>query len=292
MAAPLERGAVVLGQLARLDLPGDPRALQLLAAAATNVGAFDQAFSLYGAAAARLRDQGRLGVLARILSIQSWSAILVADFPVALTSAEEGARLGDLAEAAAHSGHLDEARSLMSRVGSVAGQTPSPWLHATLRYARAVLADDENAEAAFKDAADGQDMARWPFLQARLQLAFGEWLRRQRRIAESRVPLRSARDAFDALGATPWGERARQELRAAGETSRRRAVGTVDVLTTQELQIVQLAAAGLSNREIGRRLYLSHRTVESHLYRAFPKLGITSRAQHPGLPTNGMQAPG
>ena len=93
MAAPLERGAVVLGQLARLDLPDDPRTLQLLAAAATNVGAFDQAFSLYGAAAARLRDQGRLGVLARILSIQSWSAILVADFPVALTSAEEGARL-------------------------------------------------------------------------------------------------------------------------------------------------------------------------------------------------------
>ena len=386
MAAPLERGAVVLGQLARLDLPDDLRALQLLAAAATNVGAFDQAFSLYGAAAARLRDQGRLGVLARILSIQSWSAILVADFPVALTSAEEGARLaaetaqplwqmqawtaqatiaalrgdhaaaedlaariehatlplgaasnlalvqyaramsalgrgrhdeaydqlrrvyepgdpahhqlfvafdiGDLAEAAAHSGHLDEARSLLSRVASVAGQTPSPWLHATLRYARAVLADDENAEAAFRDAADGQDMARWPFLQARLQLAFGEWLRRQRRTAESRVPLRAARDAFDALGATPWGERARQELRAAGETSRRRAVGTVDVLTTQELQIVQLAAAGLSNREIGRRLYLSHRTVESHLYRAFPKLGITSRAQLPGLPANGMQVPG
>ena len=180
----------------------------------------------------------------------------------------------------------------MSRVGSVAGQTPSPWLHATLRYARAVLADDENAEAAFRDAVDGQDMARWPFLQARLQLAFGEWLRRQRRTAESRVPLRAARDAFDALGATPWGERARQELRAAGETSRRRAVGTVDVLTTQELQIVQLAAAGLSNREIGRRLYLSHRTVESHLYRAFPKLGITSRAQLPGLPANGMQVPG
>jgi DNA-binding CsgD family transcriptional regulator len=107
----------------------------------------------------------------------------------------------------------------------------------------------------------------------------GEWLRRQRRTAESRAPLRAARDAFDALGVAPWCERARQELRAAGETSRRRARGTLDVLTAQELQIVQMAAEGLSNREIGQKLYLSHRTVESHLYRAFPKLGITSRAQ-------------
>jgi DNA-binding CsgD family transcriptional regulator/tetratricopeptide (TPR) repeat protein len=380
MAAPLERGAVVLGQLRRLEgahAPDDPVALQLLAAAATNVGAFDQAFSLYEAAVERLREQGRLGVLARILSIQSWSAILVADFPVALTSAEEGAALaaetaqplwqmqawtaqatiaalrgdhvaaedlatrieqaalplgaasslalvqyaramsalgrgrhdeaydqlrrvyepgdpahhhmfagmciGDLAEAAAHGGHRDEARSLVGAIESVARQTPSPWVHATLRYARAVLADDENAEAAFAAAADGHDVARWPLLRARVHLAFGMWLRRQRRTAESRVPLRAARDAFDALGATPWGQQARQELRAAGETSRRRVIGRLDVLTTQELQIVQMAAAGLSNREIARRLYLSHRTVESHLYRAFPKLGITSRAQLSGL---------
>jgi DNA-binding NarL/FixJ family response regulator len=116
-------------------------------------------------------------------------------------------------------------------------------------------------------------------MRARLQLAFGEWLRRQRRVAESRTLLRAARDAFDALGMTPWSERARRELRASGETSHRRPPGTIDQLTPQELQIVQLAAEGLSNREIGQRLYLSHRTVESHLYRVFPKLGITSRSQ-------------
>jgi len=90
--------------------------------------------------------------------------------------------------------------------------------------------------------------------------------------------LRAARDGFDALGAVPWGERARQELRASGEASRRRAFELSDTLSPQELQIAQLAAAGMSNKEIGRRLFLSHRTVGSHLYRIFPKLGITARS--------------
>jgi DNA-binding CsgD family transcriptional regulator len=85
--------------------------------------------------------------------------------------------------------------------------------------------------------------------------------------------------AFDALGVIPWSERARQQLRATGETSRLRSPDTLDQLTPQELQIVQMAATGLSNREIGQMLYLSHRTVSSHLYRAFPKLGITSRTK-------------
>jgi DNA-binding NarL/FixJ family response regulator len=89
----------------------------------------------------------------------------------------------------------------------------------------------------------------------------------------------AARDG--ALGTSPWSERARRELRASGETSRQGAPDTVDQLTPQERQIIQLAAEGLSNREIGQRLYLSHRTIESHLYRVYPKLGITSSAQLP-----------
>jgi DNA-binding NarL/FixJ family response regulator len=103
--------------------------------------------------------------------------------------------------------------------------------------------------------------------------------------------LRAARDAFDALAVAPWAERARRELRASGEGSRRRTGDSLDELTPQELQIVQMAAQGLSNREIAERLYLSHRTVESHLYRVFPKLGVTSRAQLAGALGTRLGAP-
>ena len=99
------------------------------------------------------------------------------------------------------------------------------------------------------------------------------------RPADSRAPLRAARDTFDALGAAPWAQRARDELRAAGERSRQPAPRALDLLAPQELQIARLAAEGLSNREIGQQLYLSHRTISNHLYRIFPKLGITSRVE-------------
>jgi ATP/maltotriose-dependent transcriptional regulator MalT len=186
--------------------------------------------------------------------------------------------VGDLVEAAVHSGHGEQARVLLRRAENAAALTPSPWLRVSVRYAQVLLAD-EHAELEFKHVLDDAEVARWPFLRARIQLAYGQWLRRERRTQDARVPLRAARDAFDALGTPPWSERARRELRAAGENSDRRAPSTLEALTAQELHIVRLAAEGLSNREIGRRLYLSHRTVESHLYHAFPKLGINSRAQ-------------
>jgi DNA-binding CsgD family transcriptional regulator len=186
--------------------------------------------------------------------------------------------VGDMAEAAVRSGHRDQALAVVKLFEPMAGRSPVPGNFWSLDHARALLAEDEQAEAIYREVLS-RDLSAWPFMRARLQLAFGEWLRRQRRVAESRTLLRAARDAFDALGITPWSERARRELRASGETSHRRPPGTIDQLTPQELQIVQLAAEGLSNREIGQRLYLSHRTVESHLYRVFPKLGITSRSQ-------------
>jgi ATP/maltotriose-dependent transcriptional regulator MalT len=116
-----------------------------------------------------------------------------------------------------------------------------------------------------------------PFQRARALLAYRQWLRRQRRITESRAPLRDARDAFDALGCSAFGEQARRELRASGESSRRRDAVARDQLTAQELQIAHLAAQGLSNREIGQQLYVSHRTIATHLYRIYPKLGIAAR---------------
>ena len=138
-----------------------------------------------------------------------------------------------------------------------------------------MLADRDEAEALFL-AALAADLTRRPFIRARDQLAYGEWLRRQRRVAECRPSLRAARDTFDALGTAPWSERARHELRTAGERSGERQAVSSDLLTAQELQIAQLAADGLTNREIGKRLYISHRTVGAHLAKIYAKLGATS----------------
>jgi ATP/maltotriose-dependent transcriptional regulator MalT len=189
--------------------------------------------------------------------------------------------IADFTEAAVRSGRREQARSAVHRLEPLAARTPSPWFRVAMLHARALLADDE---AGYTEAL-GQNLDCSPFTRARLQQARGEWLRRHRRAAESRGPLRAARDAFDALGAIPWAERARQELRAAGGQSQQRQPSALEQLSPQELQIVQLAADGLSNRAIAQRLYLSHRTVEAHLYRVFPKLGVTSRAQLAGALT-------
>jgi DNA-binding CsgD family transcriptional regulator len=117
------------------------------------------------------------------------------------------------------------------------------------------------------------------FFQSRLQLAYGTRLRRERRAIDARAHLRAAAEGFEAVGATPWSERAREELRASGETIRHHAPDRRDELSPQEMQIAQLAAEGLSNRQIAARLFVSHRTVGSHLYKIFPKLGISSRGE-------------
>jgi DNA-binding CsgD family transcriptional regulator len=195
-----------------------------------------------------------------------------------------------LADAASQSGQRDITAPIFDELEALAQRTPSPTLHAGLVYARAVLASDDGAEQLYEIAL-GSDLRRHPFERARLQLAYGAWLRRQRRVSESRAPLRAARQVFDALACVPWGERARQELRASGEQSTGRVPATRDQLSTQELQIAQMAATGMTNREIAQQLYLSHRTVGSHLYRVFPKLGITSRSQIAGALHVGAEDP-
>jgi DNA-binding CsgD family transcriptional regulator len=190
-----------------------------------------------------------------------------------------GWALADLADAAVRGeGDLDVVRGYLGEWDQAATETGAPQLRVQLAYAAAILAPDASAERQFR-AAIAAGKTDWPFYVARTQLAYGEWLRRQRRMTQSRAPLREAAETFDALGLLRYAERARRELRASGETVRRRDPGAWAQLSPQELQIAQLAADGLSNREIGEHLYLSHRTVESHLYRLFPKLGITSRMQ-------------
>ncbi|WP_249999440.1 AAA family ATPase [Actinoplanes sp. M2I2] len=189
-----------------------------------------------------------------------------------------GWALPDLADAAVRSGRRPDVRAIIGQAAERAARLPSPMLHRSLAYAKAVLASDDEAGPAF-EAAFALDHTDWPVHRARLSLAYGTWLRRRKRILESRPPLRAARDGFDELGAHVWGRLAREELRASGEESTGRAVRSGERLTAQELQTAMLAAAGLSNREIGQRLFLSHRTVSSHLYRIYPKLGISGRSQ-------------
>jgi DNA-binding CsgD family transcriptional regulator len=183
----------------------------------------------------------------------------------------------DVVDAAVHSGHVDQIAPLIADLEDVAARSNHPFLGIQLACARPLLAADD-AEELFAAALAGS-AKHYPFPQARTLFASGSWLRRRRRSADARGPLRRSVELFDALGATAWAKRARQELRATGETVGPRTPEARDRLTAQELQIARLAADGLSNREIGERLFLSHRTVGSHLYRIYPKLDITARGQ-------------
>jgi DNA-binding CsgD family transcriptional regulator len=185
--------------------------------------------------------------------------------------------LADFVEAAVYSGNAQAARDVIDEMERVSAPMPVPWVETMLFYGKALLAEHEDAEGFFLKGL-GPAAKKWPFLRGRLLQAYGGWLRRHRRSVNARAPLREARDIFDALGASPWSDRARAELRASGEASRRRTEHLWDTLTPQELQIAQLAAEGLSNREIGARSYLSHRTIGYHLHRIFAKTGITSRS--------------
>ena len=185
----------------------------------------------------------------------------------------------DLVEAAAGSGQTHRITVAVAELDHIAARSAPPILCAGLACARPVMADDTEAEALFAAALADPLVVAHVFLHARTLFSYGRWLRRQRRSVDSREPLRTAIELFGALGASRWTRRVRQELRATGETIGRRTPDARDRLTAQELQIAQLAARGLSNREIGERLFLSHRTIGSHLYRIFPKLGITARVQ-------------
>jgi DNA-binding CsgD family transcriptional regulator/tetratricopeptide (TPR) repeat protein len=175
------------------------------------------------------------------------------------------------AMAAHRGGCRHEAARVLAVLEEAARVTPAPLLHVQLPYARAVLAPDAVAEELYTVAL-GQDLARWPLVKARTEQAYGQWLRRHRQAARSRTMLLSARTAFELAGACDWAGR--------GAAHADHPLPPVtELLSPQETLIARLAADGLSNREIAARLHLSHRTVAAHLYRAFPKLGVTSRGE-------------
>lgn len=183
----------------------------------------------------------------------------------------------DLVEAAVRSGQQERAATMLAPFIGWAERSTLPWAQAHLHRCRALVSTDDSAEEHFHLATSaGADL---PYEQARTALLHGEWLRRDRRPAAARTPLMLAVQLFDGLGAVALADRARSELRAAGGSARRSQPIAGSGLTPQELQVAQLAAAGMSNREIAQQLFLSPRTVGYHLYKLFPKLGIAHRAQ-------------
>ena len=189
----------------------------------------------------------------------------------------------DAIEAAVRAGRLEEARAALAGFEEWAPDSGYTWVQPRLSGCRALLADGDEATAHFEEALR-LGAGGGPFDLARLQLLYGEHLRRERRRTDARVQLRAAIEGFERLRAEPWAERARAELRASGETARKRDPSTVDQLTPQELQIARLVAEGLSNKEVATQLFLSPRTIEHHLRHVFAKLGVKSRTQLARLP--------
>jgi DNA-binding CsgD family transcriptional regulator len=186
----------------------------------------------------------------------------------------------DLIEAAVRAGRAGDLADTVDWYEAWALATGQPVAEAAVHRCRAMLDDDE-AQTHFAEALRLHERigpGQRPFDRARTELLYGQWLRRVRRRADARPRLASAHETFQRLGATPWAERAATELRATGQTvPRRDAVATH--LTHQEIQVVRLVAEGGSNQEVAAQMFLSPRTVAYHLYKAFPKLGITSRAE-------------
>jgi DNA-binding CsgD family transcriptional regulator len=183
----------------------------------------------------------------------------------------------DRAEAAARAEQPAAAQDAHRAFATWSTHANAGWANAIRERLAALVAEDYEAEAHFQAALDWHTRDPRPLAHARTQLLYGEWLRRARRRLDARHQLRRALAAFESLAAEPWAERARAELRATGETARKRDPSTLDQLTPQELQIATLVSDGASNRDVAAKLFLSARTVEYHLYKVFKKLGISSR---------------
>ena len=185
-------------------------------------------------------------------------------------------------EAAARSGRAEGADDALKRLAESTRASGTDWALGIEARSRALLSDGEAAESLYREAIERLGRTRIRFELARAHLLYGEWLRRERRRMDAREQLRRAHEMLSDMGAEAFAERARRELAATGETVRKRSVETRDQLTAQEAQIARLARDGLSNPEIGARLFISPRTVEYHLHKVFTKLRIGSRIQLDG----------
>jgi DNA-binding CsgD family transcriptional regulator len=185
----------------------------------------------------------------------------------------------DLVEAAVRSGRPSEAAAAAAGFAAFAQPGAPAWARALAARCRAISSEGEEAEEHFASALDLHAPTDRRFDSARTELLYGEFLRRERRRLEARKHLRQALEVFEQMDAGSWAERAGGELRATGETARKRDPGTLAQLTPQELQIARLVAEGRSNKDVAAQLFLSPRTIDYHLRKVFMKLGIASRAE-------------
>jgi len=237
----------------------------------------------YRGFAARIRQTAGLAALAQGTYVTAYAQLsrLFAADGTPLHHHFSYLAVADLAAAAVRAERRLEARTLLERVLARLAPAPGPRLEQLAARARGLLAEPDSAEAHFAAPLADPTGGTWPFERAQLQLDYGEWLRRQRRINDAKAVLVTALETFRRLGAAPWTRRAESELRACGVTvpAPQDAPGALDGLTAQQREIVVLAGHGLTNAEIADRLFLSPRTVASHLYRTYPKLGIAGRHQ-------------
>ena len=188
-----------------------------------------------------------------------------------------GRALVELIEASVRSGEPPgEAMAALDRLSERTRASGTEWALGVEARCRALLSDDESF---YRESVERLARSRAVVELARSRLLYGEWLRRENRRVDAREQLRAAHEMFSRMGAAAFAERARRELAATGETVRKRTVETLDELTTQEAQVARLAAQGRTNPEIGALLFISARTVEYHLHKVFPKLGISSRRE-------------
>jgi DNA-binding CsgD family transcriptional regulator len=188
--------------------------------------------------------------------------------------------LPELVEAAVRAGLTEAAAKADDRLAEVTSVCDTDWARGIRARSRALLSEGETAERLYRESIRSLSRTRLRVDLARAHLLYGEWLRRERRRGDAREQLRTALGMLDAIGMAGFAERARRELRSTGETARKRSSAAGhDELTAQELLVARLARDGLSNPEIGTRLFISAHTVQYHLRKVFAKLGVTSRSQ-------------
>jgi DNA-binding CsgD family transcriptional regulator len=236
---------------------------------------------------ATARGQGRLVDLAAGASALLWNGL--GHYDAARDAAWRAFRndqvgygpfvVPELAEAAARTGDVALVGTALEWLSERTRLAPTEWVLGIEARVRALASEGEEAERHYRESIAHLGRTRLRAELARSQLLYGEWLRRERRRTDAREQLCPAHDMLDSMGIDAFAERARREILAAGGTARKRTVEISDELTAQEAQIARLARDGLSNLEIGTRLFISPRTVQYHLSKVFTKLGVSSRSQ-------------